>query len=702
MLPLEQIKAVTQLAERSHWSIADVFAHVLESLPEHAKKAAPTKKRKTNTQEVDPSLASIEHRFADERRVKNTPIGPLTEFQKGLEQQIEQGFTEGGTTLVEASGIDRLVPLVAACRTLAEKKEGMILVAFPDPRRLERAAFHQNPSSASSGQTSKQEAVLEAPERYVCLRSVEQLRKRKGLTEDELHTLARILLWVPVLRDGRFSEIGLSGRPASLEYALSAAASGCGTAHAETEQGIAGCPWPQALAQAEKAHLVFVSHELLVRLPEEVKRVPFLAIDESEALPHILSERLTRRWSSLRARQAVQQACSGHEQSAQEQEAEQRLLERIELFFGLVGAEAAHERSPDERSGTWSARITKGFRLSGTYWKLEKAAENLAVTLEEAARKAHTPEDGAGLLDCAAFLREVFIAEPSGNVSWIEMRDHGRVGVAQAPIHIAPLLQEVLWTAERKASVLVGDVLFENGDPETAFYLRDQLGLPPETHQEQAASSLLPAEVFIHTEIPEPGQPGYAKALSKQVALAAEGKTGGVVVLTTSQTTVRAIHRDIALSLQEKGIRVVGQGVTGGFAKARDLFRGADGSVVFLGGMEAWSRVDFPAGSVRTLIIARLPFGAPSRPLATARNECYPPNQVFLKESLPEALLLYRRGIERMLQAHHPDGVRIILFDARVKTRDYGAGFLDVLRSYPSEEGDEKAAEAFMGDKGDK
>jgi ATP-dependent DNA helicase DinG len=113
-----------------------------------------------------------------------------------------------------------------------------------------------------------------------------------------------------------------------------------------------------------------------------------------------------------------------------------------------------------------------------------------------------------------------------------------------------------------------------------------------------------------------------------------------------------------------------------------ELFR-QQPSVLFAA-QSFWEGVDVPGNALSLVIIDRLPFASPGDPLVAARIEQLRKQgeDPFSAYQLPQAAIALRQGFGRLIRTQQDRGVVAIL-DHRIRTRAYGAVFLDSLPPVP-------------------
>ena len=101
---------------------------------------------------------------------------------------------------------------------------------------------------------------------------------------------------------------------------------------------------------------------------------------------------------------------------------------------------------------------------------------------------------------------------------------------------------------------------------------------------------------------------------------------------------------------------------------------------VLFGAASFWQGVDVRGERLRNVIITRLPFEPPDRPLVQARNERIEltGGNPFMQDSLPRAIIRFKQGFGRLIRSKTDRG-QVVILDPRVVTARYGRLFLDAL-----------------------
>jgi ATP-dependent DNA helicase DinG len=178
---------------------------------------------------------------------------------------------------------------------------------------------------------------------------------------------------------------------------------------------------------------------------------------------------------------------------------------------------------------------------------------------------------------------------------------------------------------------------------------------------------------------PHRASSSFRNPLSARILHHIQATDGGAFVLFTSFATLNSVARDLAATLEKLGYPMMAQGRDGSRTQILERFR-TDPRSVLLGAASFWQGVDVRGQGLRNVIITKLPFDPPDRPLTQARYELIESRggNSFMEDSLPRAIIKFKQGFGRLIRSKADHG-RVVVMDPRIVTARYGRMFIAAL-----------------------
>ena len=607
--------------------------------------------------------------------------GPLAEQLPGfapreeqllLAEAIEENIARQGILVAEAgTGIGKtlsyLVPVVLS---------GLRTIISTGTKTLQDQLFFRDLPvvSAAIGGGIKS-ALLKGRANYLCLYRMERARDSGELpTKIAFKELAAIHDWSGQTTDGDLSISPLITDESGLWPFVTSTTENClGAECPKFEE----CFVAKARNKAKDADVVVVNHHLLFAdmaikqsgFGEVLPGASVFIVDEAHQAPEIASQFFS---SSLSAHQ-VNELCRDI------------LLEAGKVSGGLGTVQASvsacqqamkelqaaiAEHLPER--GPWQQMLERSEIRDGLQ-VLDQAIVDLTAPLEAL--------DGSsrGMDGCIArrselqFLMDRLDSSSSpGEVRWFEKRGRG------FGLHITPLDVSSIFTSFRDdldaSWVFTSATLSVNGEFD---HFTRQMGLDDAKCECLDSPFDYPnnALMWLPESLPEPRDQNYLPLLLEQILPVIEASKGRAFLLFTSHRALRemaemlASRTDFPLFVQGEAPRSL---LLENFRKS--------GNGILLGTASFWGGVDVIGSALSLVVIDKLPFAAPDDPVMEARSEVLRAEggNSFMQLYLPAAVIALKQGAGRLIRDVNDRGV-LVICDPRVKTKAYGAAFLDSL-----------------------
>lgn len=272
-------------------------------------------------------------------------------------------------------------------------------------------------------------------------------------------------------------------------------------------------------------------------------------------------------------------------------------------------------------------------------------------------------------------LELILLGDDDSYVYWAELQN-GEAGLIAAPTTVDRLLRKALF--EQVSSViLTSATLSTNASFE---YIQNQLGL-------EEASGLVLGSPFAYDrqallcvpqEAKRPNHPRYAHYVAYLILRTAANTKGGVLALFTSYSLMNEVADAIMPKLEAEGYNLFKQG-DGPRLSLIQYFQEEPHSLLF-GTNSFWEGIDLPGNALKAVVITRLPFTVPDRPVTAARLKAIEAGggNPFQEYSVPQAILRLKQGFGRLIRTKQDMG-GVVILDERILTSGYGRQFIASL-----------------------
>ena len=522
---------------------------------------------------------------------------------------------------------------------------------------------------------SREISLLKGRANYLCrYRMQAYVSNRLGPKTEQAQILSE---WERSTRSGDIMELDCADNDPMIPAITSTADNCLGRKCPDYDE----CFVARARRKAQEADLVVVNHHLFAAdlalredsLGELLPPFETMIFDEAHRVADVLEQSMGRRVGTAQVQQLCRDAETLGDRQAEDVGMIRTMISQLRRIVkqtvgqvhGLLGRAKFGDKLPPIEN-------------------FNELTKPLCAALEELAGTLQVPGDEvpelANLAERSRRLSQDLAAWPCGEAEWCEFLTATRNNFQ---LHQVPISISKTFALARKR--YDSDWVFTSATLSVAGnfdYFNQRLGLDEDVTTLQLDSPFnfkKQTRLYLPQDLPDPHTPDYTPALMQAVLPLLEQLRGRTFLLFTS---LRAVDQADQWLQSRTNCTRLKQGNTPR-NQLLEQFLACDDAIL-LGSASFWEGVDIRGPALSCVIIDKIPFAPHTDLLVEARIKAIKEQggNPFLRWQLPQAALMLKQGVGRLVRSVTDHGV-VVIADPRLLNKHYGRSLLDSLPEMP-------------------
>lgn len=619
--------------------------------------------------------------------------------QKEMSEKVFEAFSKGQHLFAEAgTGTGKsyayLYPAIIQAMLHAER----VVISTQTIALQEQVYLKDLPYLEKILGLSLKKAIAKGRGNYLCLRKALMKRNEENMEDTEKEFFEKIKEWTDKKTDGDREELSLSYKERLFWLKVSSSSDDCfGPACQKYKE----CYYFKQKRKIERSSIIITNHSLLIRdLKMNSKLLPeykYLVLDEGHNFSDEFINQYTNEFDFRKESffiEGIYKSRNSLLRRLEKSFSENIFYKDMAIYIDSLKlllpelSESLKESSEilKERGSGFipEKRITEEYFITQEFEEIRNNVEVLTKAVKKASEQLLKT---AKILEEEDFYEDIFLEiklvvqqllekeqiltdfkKPDFNKNVYWKKD---ASLFSAPLDVSEMINRCLFTL--KDSVVVTsatltvnkkfDFIINSFGLEKEDILFLEAG-SPFNFKEQAKCMLIKDELFLDD-------------MMEYIAWLSEKFKGGSMILFTNHDFLRKTYYYLTERYPDRII--LADGISGSRRNILKEFRESENSIL-LGADSYWEGIDLEGDNLNNLVMTKLPFLPPNRPVveATLEKISQRGGNNFYDYSIPKAVIKFRQGFGRLIRSSSDTGNFYIL-DNRIVTKNYGKIFLNSI-----------------------